>query len=465
MQAGGNAQLAKIPAFRVELGEFQLGLGQARRLPFDPEPAFQGSDGLFLESSGYAIFELGDLRVADTRAPRQFGAGQAGDQAQFAQIAAVGGQTPDDVWSRRLFGGRLRRQCRRRRWLGRRDRLWALLAGEGSRQGLMRLIARLDRLLAGTIGVAEMGAQLIDFLLEEGVWGGWRLGSEARLALFPQGQLGVPKTGAGLLQQGDGALGRYLGLASRVALFLQGAMGRLGDLSVVGDLTAALDRQKRVIGGAVTVAGGPADRRLARVNAEAGPHAVFEKGWGGKSVLLNCHAYSAIRSPRLLAGVATLPHITAYRKATTQKRVFPLDHSRMCFYPIPMTKSHDVAAFHRRFGQGYDGPPRVLPPEMLDFRSGFLHEELREFDHAVAIGDQAKLLDALVDLTYVAIGTADLMGSDFDEAWRRVHVANMAKIPAADGTFKIRKPEGWQPPDLRDLVVANDRQPEPDTAA
>ncbi len=77
-----------------------------------------------------------------------------------------------------------------------------------------------------------------------------------------------------------------------------------------------------------------------------------------------------------------------------------------------------------------------------------------------------KALDGLVDLVYVALGTAWLMGLDFPEAWRRVHAANMQKVRAqrkeesARGTtFDVVKPAGWQPPNLSDLVrcpICND---------
>ena len=70
---------------------------------------------------------------------------------------------------------------------------------------------------------------------------------------------------------------------------------------------------------------------------------------------------------------------------------------------------------------------------------------------------------ALVDLVYVAIGTAHLHGFDFEEAWRRVHHANMQKIrtPNAEASTRgskhdVIKPEGWEPPSHTDLVEVND---------
>lgn len=78
----------------------------------------------------------------------------------------------------------------------------------------------------------------------------------------------------------------------------------------------------------------------------------------------------------------------------------------------------DVAAFHEKFHQGYDGPCRSLNEvvdeveydKLLTFRIDFLNEEQSEFVKAMCEGDRAGMLDALVDLSFVAIGTAYLMG-------------------------------------------------------
>ena len=130
----------------------------------------------------------------------------------------------------------------------------------------------------------------------------------------------------------------------------------------------------------------------------------------------------------------------------------------------------DVIDFHRKFGINYDGPPRSLPDSLTEFRMLRLAEEHTEyldsitehytathpFDKKVALEHQ---LDALVDLVYIALGTAHSHGWDFNEAWRRVHAANMAKVRASEihpGKYgdpsDIAKPPGWKPPTLSDLV-------------
>lgn len=116
----------------------------------------------------------------------------------------------------------------------------------------------------------------------------------------------------------------------------------------------------------------------------------------------------------------------------------------------------DIEAFHIKYQLQYKDRPRFLPEELARFRARFIEEELDEYILATTLEDK---FDALIDLVYVALGTAYLHGFDFEEGWNRVHAANMAKVRAqmADeskrGTkFDVVKPEGWTPPDLSDLV-------------
>lgn len=147
---------------------------------------------------------------------------------------------------------------------------------------------------------------------------------------------------------------------------------------------------------------------------------------------------------------------------------------------------HNVTEFHKKFGINYEGKPRALDFETLQFRLKFMREELREyedhmdkalfeldkltrapqfqtgefaFDEANFVHHLSQALDALVDLEYVVLGTGHLHGFDMIEAHARVHRANMAKArnpEAADDVqqrkMKIVKPEGWEPPRHEDLV-------------
>ena len=127
----------------------------------------------------------------------------------------------------------------------------------------------------------------------------------------------------------------------------------------------------------------------------------------------------------------------------------------------------DIVDFHTKYQQTYDGPARRLPEDMEAFRLKFLNEELTEYTAAIKRmwvmdvnqEDLANAFDGLIDLVYVALGTAYLHGFDFEEGWRRVHEANMKKVLAKSAEesargykFDVVKPEGWTPPILTDLV-------------
>jgi predicted HAD superfamily Cof-like phosphohydrolase len=147
----------------------------------------------------------------------------------------------------------------------------------------------------------------------------------------------------------------------------------------------------------------------------------------------------------------------------------------------------DVLEFRRKFGLNYLGRPRALPDDGSK-HAQHMQEELDEFNlhHtalilAIQAGDQEKIqehlaecLDALIDLQYVALGTAEKMGfltpseatrgiaSLYEAGWSEVHGANMEKELAGTPERSTRgdpndviKPDGWQPPDHRPLVAAN----------
>lgn len=145
----------------------------------------------------------------------------------------------------------------------------------------------------------------------------------------------------------------------------------------------------------------------------------------------------------------------------------------------------DIVDFHHRYGLDYGGAPRLLPDDLDSFRVLFMAEELQEYAGVEGLVDwlrsslaergpsvdslelRENRLDALVDLVYVALGTAYLSGFNFAEAWRRVHRANMSKVRverACDSkrgsTFDVVKPAGWTPPSHKDLVGVMPKEPE-----
>lgn len=86
----------------------------------------------------------------------------------------------------------------------------------------------------------------------------------------------------------------------------------------------------------------------------------------------------------------------------------------------------------------------------LEFRTKFLQEELDELKNAESAED---VVDALIDLCVVAIGTLDCFNVDSYKAWDVVLDANMKKEPGIKesrpnplGLPDLIKPDGWVAP-------------------
>ena len=89
--------------------------------------------------------------------------------------------------------------------------------------------------------------------------------------------------------------------------------------------------------------------------------------------------------------------------------------------------------------------------QFLEFRAAFLQEELDELKANMDNPDE--VVDALIDLCVVAIGTLDAYGVDSNKAWDEVLKANMSKEPGIKperpnplGLPDLMKPEGWVAP-------------------
>ena len=120
----------------------------------------------------------------------------------------------------------------------------------------------------------------------------------------------------------------------------------------------------------------------------------------------------------------------------------------------------DIYDMHEKFGvqrwvteQIQFGNKEKLQ-EFLKFSLRFLQEELGEMEVACDEKNPEEVVDALIDLCVVAIGTLDAFGIDANEAWNEVHSANMAKEPGVKesrpnplGLPDLIKPEGWTGPD------------------
>jgi len=120
--------------------------------------------------------------------------------------------------------------------------------------------------------------------------------------------------------------------------------------------------------------------------------------------------------------------------------------------------AHDIMIMHEKYGvfdkvQAFD---KEKLNKFLEFRIKFLEEEMNELSTAETADD---VVDALIDLCVVAIGTLDLFDVDARLAWDRVHEANMNKRvgikesrPNPLGLPDLIKPEGWIAPNHKDNV-------------
>lgn len=88
------------------------------------------------------------------------------------------------------------------------------------------------------------------------------------------------------------------------------------------------------------------------------------------------------------------------------------------------------------------------------YRCLLILEELAEMMGGMWVNDEAMVLDALADLTYVVVGTAVTYGLPLPEAFMEVQRANMSKKKRdADADARMRdKGEGWTPPDMKAVI-------------
>lgn len=117
----------------------------------------------------------------------------------------------------------------------------------------------------------------------------------------------------------------------------------------------------------------------------------------------------------------------------------------------------DVRAFQLKFGQLVGDKPRHLTKRKLLERIAQMQEELDEFKDAVETDDIAGQADALVDLVYFALGTANHMGLPWQALWDDVQRANMSKVagvkPERGFLVDCIKPDGWVGPRTMQILL------------
>jgi len=105
----------------------------------------------------------------------------------------------------------------------------------------------------------------------------------------------------------------------------------------------------------------------------------------------------------------------------------------------------DLRDFNRRYNLLAFDDPGPLSRRLHAERFRYLLEEATEFNDAPTLELMA---DALIDVVYIAKGTAVMMGLPWEELWADVQRANMEKEPAstARSPRDVVKPAGWVPP-------------------
>ena len=130
----------------------------------------------------------------------------------------------------------------------------------------------------------------------------------------------------------------------------------------------------------------------------------------------------------------------------------------LCDGDFSVSVSSDMNYMHLKykFQDAVDKLDKDKLKEFLDFRFKFLTEELNEGLKAVSEQNPEEIVDSLIDLVVIAVGTCDLFGIDFDKAWNKVLVCNLNKEVGVKSTrpsllgIDLIKPTRWTGPDHSD---------------
>lgn len=114
---------------------------------------------------------------------------------------------------------------------------------------------------------------------------------------------------------------------------------------------------------------------------------------------------------------------------------------------------HDVSQFMAACDH------RVKDQDTWELYWNLAGEELNELMTADSLVDE---LDGIIDSIWTLIGYGVARGYDMRGAWAEVARSNLDKITPEgvvikDITGKVKKPEGWRPPDLTPFVPEESR--------
>jgi predicted HAD superfamily Cof-like phosphohydrolase len=122
-----------------------------------------------------------------------------------------------------------------------------------------------------------------------------------------------------------------------------------------------------------------------------------------------------------------------------------------------MTMFDDVKDFHTVMEIYVGEQPHIPPYKEEVLRRRLISEEYTEWKNASHEKDIVQIAKELCDLVYVALGAAVVYGIPFNEVWDAVHMSNMNKMEDGKVRYredgKVAKPEGWEPPDLTEVIA------------
>ncbi len=87
---------------------------------------------------------------------------------------------------------------------------------------------------------------------------------------------------------------------------------------------------------------------------------------------------------------------------------------------------------------------KLLLKQFLKFRLDFIKEELNETFDAYFNKNDVEVLDGLIDILVVTLGTLDAFKCDTYKAWENIHNSNMSKTPGVN----LTRPNNFSLPDM-----------------
>ena len=125
-----------------------------------------------------------------------------------------------------------------------------------------------------------------------------------------------------------------------------------------------------------------------------------------------------------------------------------------------MSNFTDTNKFLDKLGIKKSSGIALLPDDVMKARYMHMVEEVNEFQYSNNMSDMHGCVDALIDVVYIALGTANMLGlteKQWNECWDKVHVANMSKeinIDASGHKLGVTKPANFIAPDFAHVLGA-----------